>query len=63
MVVANCTTNGLDKPRDYETDAGRENCGGVEKPCTMPENTSAFIALKPRKFIDIANTVKTAIAA
>jgi hypothetical protein len=25
--------------------------GGVEKPCTTPAQTSAFIGLKPRKFI------------
>ena len=39
------------------------NNGGVEKPCTMPENTSAFIGLNPMKFITIANVVKPAIAA
>ena len=38
------------------------NNGGVEKPCTMPEKTSAFIGLKPRKFIPIASNVKPAIA-
>src|SRR5215217_466858 len=24
--------------------------GGVEKPCTIPDQTSAFLGLKPRKF-------------
>ncbi len=38
------------------------NSGGVEKPCTTPENTSAFIGLNPRKFIDIASNVNAAMA-
>jgi hypothetical protein len=34
------------------------NSGGVENPCTTPAQTSAFIGLKPRKFIATPITVK-----
>jgi hypothetical protein len=36
--------------------------GGVEKPCTMPDHTSAFMGLKPRKFRVIAIAVNAAVA-
>ena len=32
---------------------------GFEKPCTTPAQTSAFIGLKPRKFIATPIRVKT----
>src|SRR5689334_17957532 len=30
--------------------------GGVEKPCTMPDQTSAFIGPRPRKLLGIVTT-------
>jgi hypothetical protein len=36
--------------------------GGVENPCTIPAYTSAYIGLKPRKFVAIASSVNPTIA-
>ena len=37
------------------------NNGGVEKPWITPAKTSAFIGLKPKKFIPTATIVKAVI--
>src|SRR5207302_8757090 len=37
--------------------------GGVEKPCTMPDHTSAFMGLTPRKFRPTAMRVTSTMTA
>jgi hypothetical protein len=37
--------------------------GGAEKPCTKPDQTSARIGLKPRKFNAAATSVTAPVAA